>query len=200
MDKHLVLAGGGHAHLPALLALADFIDRGHRVTLVSPSPYHYYSGMGPGLLGGRYEPRDTRFHLRRMVEDRGGAFVEDRVERIISEQRTLVLASGRRLTYDLLSCNTGSQVAGQDLAAESARHVAVKPIENLYRARRAILDRLPEHLNLLVVGGGPAGVEIAGNLQHLLRDAHRPPASAWWRAPGCCRDCLSAYAPWPQNR
>lgn len=49
MSKHLVLVGGGHAHMTVMLNLADYISRGHRVTLVSPSPYHYYSGMGPGL-------------------------------------------------------------------------------------------------------------------------------------------------------
>ena len=48
--KHLVLAGGGHAHLQALLGLKDYTDKGHRVTLVGPSRYHYYSGMGPGML------------------------------------------------------------------------------------------------------------------------------------------------------
>ncbi|MBS1127078.1 MAG: FAD-dependent pyridine nucleotide-disulfide oxidoreductase family protein [Nitrospirae bacterium] len=52
MKKHLVFVGGGHAHLTALLHLKDYVDCGHRVTLISSSDYHYYSGMGPGMLSG----------------------------------------------------------------------------------------------------------------------------------------------------
>jgi NADH dehydrogenase FAD-containing subunit len=56
MGNHLVLVGGGHAHLTVLLHLSDYVQGGHRVTLVGPSPYHYYSGMGPGMLSGIYPP------------------------------------------------------------------------------------------------------------------------------------------------
>ena len=52
----LVLAGGGHAHMVALSRIRELISRGHRVTVIGPSPHHYYSGMGPGLLSGRYRP------------------------------------------------------------------------------------------------------------------------------------------------
>ena len=52
MGRHLVLVGGGHAHLNVLLNLADYVPRGHRVTLIGSVPYHDYSGMGPGLLSG----------------------------------------------------------------------------------------------------------------------------------------------------
>jgi len=48
MSKHLVFVGGGHAHLTSLKDLSSIRERGHRVTLISPSPYHYYSGMGSG--------------------------------------------------------------------------------------------------------------------------------------------------------
>ena len=37
MTKHLVLVGGGHAHMTTLLRLEDFTGQGHRVTLFSNS-------------------------------------------------------------------------------------------------------------------------------------------------------------------
>lgn len=83
--KHLVLVGGGHAHMTVLANVDSFTKAGHRVTLIGPSPYQYYSGMGPGLLSGIYRPRQARFHVRRMIEDRGGTCVEDRVTRIDPE-------------------------------------------------------------------------------------------------------------------
>ena len=45
MGKHVVLVGGGHAHLTCLKMLKHMVDRDHRVTLISPDAYHYYSGM-----------------------------------------------------------------------------------------------------------------------------------------------------------
>ena len=82
MGKHLVFVGGGHAHLTALKNLFTFTGRGHTVTLISASSYHYYSGMGPGMLAGTYHPWDIRFHIRKMAEDRGATFIEDKVVKI----------------------------------------------------------------------------------------------------------------------
>ena len=55
MDKNFVLVGGGHAHMTVLANLNKFAEKGHRATVIGPSPYHYYSGMGPsGMLGNIY--------------------------------------------------------------------------------------------------------------------------------------------------
>jgi NADH dehydrogenase FAD-containing subunit len=66
MPKRLVLAGGGHAHLMTLSRLRDFHAAGIAVTCVSPSPFLHYSGMGPGMLSGRYAPEDIQFHIEGM--------------------------------------------------------------------------------------------------------------------------------------
>lgn len=169
MSRHLVLVGGGHAHMTVMLHLADFVKRGHRVTLVSPSPYHYYSGMGPGLLGGFYRPQQVRFHVRKMVEERGAEFIEDRVMSIDAEGRRLHLRSGADLEYDIASFNTGSGVPLAKAGAEADGVTPVKPIINLLKARRHLLHNLAGRCQeLLVVGGGPAGVELAGNLWRLV--------------------------------
>lgn len=169
MGKHLVLAGGGHAHMTVMARLHEFTARGHRVTLVSPSPWHYYSGMGPGLLGGSYRPAQVRFDVRKMVEERGGRFVEDRLVRIDADRRVVILASGAALAYDVLSCNVGSRVPVEKVDAAGPGIVPVKPIDGLERARQAILGELKSRsLELLVVGGGSAGTELAGNLRRLV--------------------------------
>src|SRR5512136_2630707 len=99
MGKYLVLVGGGHAHLTVLLNLADYAQRGHKITLIGPSPYHYYSGMGPGLLSGIYRAQDARFHVKKMAEDRGAIFLGDRVISIDPGQRILNLQSGNQISY-----------------------------------------------------------------------------------------------------
>jgi NADH dehydrogenase FAD-containing subunit len=171
MKKHLVMAGGGHAHLTMLLKLKDYISRGHKVTLISPSAYHYYSGMGPGMLSGMYKPREIRFHVKKMAEDRGAVFVQDEVVVIKPLHRMLILRSGNRITYDVASFNTGSKVANDSLRPGTDNVFTVKPIENLLRARSEIARKLKGgKANLLVVGGGPGGVEVAANLWRFIND------------------------------
>jgi NADH dehydrogenase FAD-containing subunit len=172
MARHLVLVGGGHAHLTVLARLGEFVRRGHRVTLVGPAPWHYYSGMGPGLLAATYRPAEIRFNIRRMVHDRGGEFVCGAVASIDPGQRLLHLSGGEKIPYDVASFNTGSEVPLAALGGEGPGIVAVKPIDNLFRVQQRIrADLQNRSLRLLVVGGGPAGVEIAGNLCRLLADS-----------------------------
>ena len=166
-----MLAGGGHAHLQTLLNLDEFTRRGHRVTLISPSPYHYYSGMGPGMLSGIYRPRDVRFNVRKMAEDRNAAYLEDAVEVINPQGHFLVLRSGEKVRYDIVSFNTGSEIDTGAITHSNAGVFPVKPINNLLRARNRILNwstNRREHI--IVAGGGPAGVEIAANAWKIIHD------------------------------
>lgn len=174
MPKHLVLVGGGHAHLTALTSLRDTMRAGHRVTLVGPAPYHYYSGMGPGLLSGIYRPAEARFHVKKMAEDRGATFLEDRVVLVDPARRTLALGSGAEVRYDAASFNTGSEVPSDLLHPSGENVFPVKPIENLLAARRKILEAdAGTRIRAVVVGGGPAAVELAANLGHLARETGR---------------------------
>ncbi|NTV57653.1 MAG: FAD-dependent oxidoreductase [Deltaproteobacteria bacterium] len=170
MEKHLVLVGGGHAHLTVLVNLAKYIERGHRVTLIGPSPYHYYSGMGPGLLSRIYRPQEVRFHVKKTAEDRGATFIEDRVVRINPAERTLHLHSGNQVSYDIVSFNTGSDVPLNGVVSEDRENIVpVKPVFNLLKVQRFIVPALKERpMNLVVVGGGPAGLEVTANLWRLV--------------------------------
>lgn len=173
---HLVLAGGGHAHLTTLLNIPVFLEKGHRVTLISPSEYHYYSGMGPGMLAGIYGPDAIRFHIKKTAQDRGADFIQDRAVRVEADKKRLILDSGRSVNYDVLSFNIGSSVS-YGLLAEGAPDVfPVKPIENLLNLRKKALSLLKDRdtPRFIVVGGGPAGLEVAGALQKLARDAKKP--------------------------
>ncbi len=171
MGKHLVVVGGGHAHMMLLLRLGNFTAKGHRVTVISPSPYQYYSGMGPGMLSGIYEPQQTRFHIRKMAEDGGASFIDDKAARIDPENKSVILGSGNEVSYDVATFNTGSGIPLESCAGPSERIVPVKPIINLFRARHEILKAIEQRgLKISVAGGGPAGVEIAANLWRLVRD------------------------------
>jgi NADH dehydrogenase FAD-containing subunit len=177
MGKHLVLIGGGHAHMVTLAKLHTFIEKGHRVTVIGPSEHHYYSGMGPGMLGKTYTPADIRFKTRHVVEKQGGAFVCDKAVKVLAGDRQVVLASGETVGYDIVSFNAGSYVPRLDLPENMPDVYSVKPIERLMEAQARILELAAgKKITIGILGGGPSSAEVAGNVWQLTRhiQGHRP--------------------------
>ncbi len=171
--KKLVFVGAGHAHLTALSRLETFTKKGYEVTVISTANFHYYSGMGPGMLSGIYQPQEIRFNIQKLTDSKGGRFLADKVIRIDPVSRRLFLKSNREISYDVVSFNTGSDVPVIASIPSNSTIYTVKPIEELFKARRRITDDLKNGpLQLAVIGGGAAGVEISSNLWRLVRDHH----------------------------
>lgn len=171
--KRLVLVGGGHAHIHSLKHADLFARQGAEVVLIGPDQFHYYSGMGPGMLSRIYKPEQVRFNIKAMIESRGGVFKRGRVTSIDAKNRLLILEGEERIDYDLVSFNIGSHVPVHLISGAAREAFPVKPIENLERVRKTVLDRIrKEKLRILLIGGGAAGVELAGNIWRLFQDHH----------------------------
>jgi len=176
MTKRLVIAGAGHAHMLTMARLSEFVEAGYDVTVIGPSEYHYYSGMGPGMLGGSYRPEEIRFGSRLVTEKMGGRFVLGEVKRIEPEAQLVHLASGEALGYDVLSCNLGSQVPEDAVDGPLDDVYMVKPIERLLETRRRIVALgVTKPLRIGVIGGGPSAVEIAGNIWRIGQEKNMHP-------------------------
>jgi NADH dehydrogenase FAD-containing subunit len=172
VGKHLVLVGGGHAHMVTLAKLHTFVEKGHRVTLIGPSDHHYYSGMGPGMLGKTYTPAEIRFATRRVVEKQGGTFIRDKAVKILARQKKVILASGKTVDYDVISFNAGSYVPRLNLPEDAKDVYPVKPIERLMEAQARILELVAQKkITIGILGGGPSAAEVAGNIWQLARNA-----------------------------
>ena len=171
MGKQLVLLGGGHAHMVTLSNINRLRDQGHEVTVVQPDEHHYYSGMGPGMLSRIYAPEEIRFATRQVVEKQGAGFIQARAVAIQPRERKVRLDNGRDVAYDVLSCNVGScvpEIEGQ----ETGVCFSVKPIASLLLAQQRVVQLAGQGpVRLGVVGGGPAALEVAGNLHRLVQDA-----------------------------
>ncbi len=165
MKKNLIFAGGGHAHIHALSNLNEFVKAGALVTVVNKSRFHYYSGMGPGLLSGYYTIDKTRFDIKKIVESHGCRFIEAEVQLVIPDEKRIVLSGNISLNYDLISFNTGSEVIPLHIDGEMDNLYPVKPLENISLIRERILA--VKKIDIAVIGGGAAGVEIAANLSEL---------------------------------
>ncbi|MCP3942957.1 MAG: FAD-dependent oxidoreductase [Desulfobacteraceae bacterium] len=177
MRKHLVLVGGGHAHMVTLENIDQFIDKGYKVTVIAPSFHHYYSGMGPGMLGKTYIPEQIRFNTKEVVIRQGGVFVKDRVVSIDPEKKLVFTQSDNRFAYDVLSFNAGSYVPMESVCEDMENIYPVKPIEKLAKASEKLTELFKEKSCIVsVVGGGPSSAEVAGNVWQLARLAkgHQP--------------------------
>ena len=173
MRKHLILVGGGHAHMTTLENIDKFVEKGFKVTVIGPSFYHYYSGMGPGMLGGTYSPDDIRFATRDVVQKLGGIFIKDKVIKIDPDKKEVYTKTGHTFSYDLLSFNAGSYVPMQKANEAEDAHdniYPVKPIEKLMEARNKLKELfLQKKIIISIVGGGPSSAEIAGNVWQLAK-------------------------------
>lgn len=173
MGKHLVLAGGGHAHMTILDNLRSFVKKGIQVTVIGPSDYHYYSGMGPGMLGGTYSPEEICFATKEVVEQQGGAFVRDKVTRVDPDKKEVYTLNGRAIPYDVLSFNAGSYVPMDKTDEAHGNIYSVKPIERLMEASIKLRVLFAQKKMIVsIVGGGPSSAEIAGNVWQLAKIAN----------------------------
>jgi len=157
--KHLLLIGGGHAHIVVLRSLARSPLYGTRITLVAPHARQMYSGMLPGFIAGHYRRDEIEIDVADLARRSYAEFVPGRVAALDGEGRLARLEDGRKLAYDLVSLNAGSLV---DTSLPGAAHAtAVKPFEPFIED----LSRL-EGRRLAVAGAGAAGAELAMALRY----------------------------------
>ena len=167
--KHLVLVGGGHAHLHVLKALSVQTMVGAHVTLVSPFPRQMYSGMVPGLVAGHYSVDEISVALAPLAAAGKVDFLQTSATCVDANAKTVQLLSGDTLTYDVLSLDTGP-VMNRDAIPGARQHaVFVRPIEHFNQLWTGLLElALTKALDVVVVGGGAAGVELVMALHHRL--------------------------------
>ena len=167
----MLLLGGGHAHLFVLEGLGRHTAHNIETTLVSLDRRHAYSGMVPGMIGGRYDVADLSVELPALCRRVGARFIQAEATRLDPAGRSVLLRSGERIEYDVLSIAVGSTVQGADLPGVAQHACRVKPIgralELVPAVERAAARATPP--TVAVVGGGAAGIEVALGLRARLR-------------------------------
>lgn len=166
--KHLVLAGGGHAHLAVLSALARAPLRGVEVTLVTPLPRQAYSGMLPGWIAGHYSRADLEIDLEPLARRAGVRLLIDSIGAMDANRRCIALSDGRYLEFDLLSLDVGSEIDISWLETLQDRLLPLRPLGEFMERWPVFLAaaRVRAGFRVAVVGAGAAGVEIALAVRH----------------------------------
>lgn len=158
--KKLLLVGGGHSHLYILKRLQQASLQGVEVTLLSPDPYQYYSGMFSGYAEGLYSIDDIRVNLVKLAKQAGVKWVQGAVTSIDPNQKTILTASGDIVVYDVISFDIGSLTAGIHLLEAPQIKSRIKPNYHFID----VIDRARTSRKVVIVGGGAAGIEIALSL------------------------------------
>ncbi|HEX6090324.1 MAG TPA: FAD-dependent oxidoreductase [Gemmatimonadales bacterium] len=163
--NHLVLLGGGEAHLFVLDAIRRGRLKGADVTLIAPATPEPWPPMVAGVVSGRYRIEDS-------LPDAASLAAAAGVRRVIGDpvaldaaSRTIRVTGADPVTWDILSIATRAEpVSGpvSALPASPASRAAEIPgrIESLAGGAGA--------LSVVVVGGGLRGVELACAIRQRL--------------------------------
>ena len=170
---HVVVVGGGFAGLATVRALrkAD-VD----VTLVDRHPYNTFQPLLYQVATATLNPGDVTWFLRSARSKQDNVrFVQGACEAVDHDARTLSLSGGEVLTFDHLVIATG--VAANFFGTPGAEQFA-KPLYTRTQAlsvrdtiaaglEEAAVNHHYDNIRVVVVGGGPTGVETAGALAEM---------------------------------
>jgi NADH dehydrogenase FAD-containing subunit len=172
--KRIVLVGAGHAHLEVIRRGAEFTRAGVEFVVVSPGDF-WYSGLATGVLAGLYPVELDRVDVGSLTRNVGGRFISAAIERVIPENREIVLADRSTLAYDFVSLNIGGSVPVEKIQGDpnDPRRFAVKPISRIWNLHKYIRELLCDStierpIDIVVAGGGATGVEIAASIAALV--------------------------------
>ena len=190
MSAHrVVIVGGGFGGLQAARGLRR---AGVEITLVDRRNFHLFQPLTYQVATGALSPGEVAYPLRAVFRrDRNVRVLLAEVERLDLERRLAILRSVDGLPvpepvpYDTLIVAGGSRYSYFGHDEWSDRAAEVKSLESALTVRGRILaafeaaelerdaGRRDEWLTFVVVGAGPTGVEMAGQIAELARDTLR---------------------------
>jgi sulfide:quinone oxidoreductase len=103
---HVLIAGGGVAAVEALLALQALVGDRVRATFVAPDPDFLYRPVTVAEAFDRGEAR--AYSLDGLLARSRGELILDRVDRVDSGEKAVMLGSGDRIGYDRLIVASGA--------------------------------------------------------------------------------------------
>ena len=167
----VVLVGGGHAHVQVLKRWSMAPVPGARLTLVVDRPIAVYSGMVPGFMAGQYSRNDLEIDVRPLALRAGARCIVAAATGVDPDARRLRLADRPPITYDTVSFDVGSTVAGLEIPGARVHAIPTRPIGEFVRRVDEVLAaaRGRDAFRVVVVGAGAGGVEVAFALAARLR-------------------------------
>ena len=173
-DK-LVIIGGGFAGLQLAKSL---INKEIEILLIDKQNHHQFQPLFYQIASARLEPASISFPFRKIFQQyRNIDFRMADVLNIDAEQK-LVLTSLGQITYDHLVIATGCKTNYFGNEEMSKYTLSMKTTQEAIKIRNRILINFEKEIfatpeervalsNIIIVGGGPTGVELSGAFAEL---------------------------------
>ena len=177
--KRIVIVGGGLGGLELAFKL---VDDDYQVVLVDKNNYHQFPPLIYQVASGGLEPSSISFPFRRLFQGKKDFFFRmAKVESVNTDKKTIKTTVGE-IDYDYLVMAFGAKTnffGNKDIEATT---LPMKSVSEAMRLRNTILRNLELALteedparkqalmNIVVVGGGASGVEIAGAVAEMKKN------------------------------
>ena len=177
--KRVVIVGGGLGGLDLAFKL---VDGDYQVVLVDKNNYHQFPPLIYQVASGGLEPSSISFPFRRLFQGHKDIFFRmAEVESVDTAKKTILTTVGE-IEYDYLVIAAGATTnffGNKDIQATT---LPMKSVSEAMRLRNTILRNLEKALteedptrkqalmNIVVVGGGASGVEIAGAVAEMKKN------------------------------
>lgn len=174
--KRVVIVGGGFGGLKLANKLrnSDF-----QVVLVDRNNYHQFPPLIYQIASAGIEPSSISFPFRKIFQKRSNFFFRmAEVRSVFPEQNILQTSIGKvRYDYLVFAAGTTTNFFGNKNVEEHA--IPMKNVSEAMGLRNALLENFEraltcaseterqELLNVVIVGGGATGVEVAGALSEM---------------------------------
>lgn len=176
--KHAVVIGAGFGGLACAKKLRK--SPSYTVTLIDRNPYQLFSPLLYQVATASLPEDDIAFPVRTAYRD--VQFVRAEVTNIDAIKKELLLSNGKTISYDDLILAVGSEGTTFGIPGVAENVFQMKSVVDARQIRQSLLSAYEsvedglsplESLNVVIVGGGPTGVELAGAVKELQHEIHR---------------------------
>jgi NADH dehydrogenase len=176
--KRVLIIGGGFAGLKLMRELEH---SNYQVALIDKNNYHQFLPLIYQVASAGLEPSAIAFSFRRLIRGKRNCVFRMAELRGIYPERNMIQTSIGKAKYDylVLAAGTVTNFYGNSDVEEKA--IPMKNVTDAMGLRNALLSNFEramtcstkeerrELLNIVIVGGGATGVEIAGALADMKR-------------------------------
>lgn len=175
--KNIVVIGGGFAGLNFARKL--FNNKFYTITIVDKNNYNYFTPLLYQVATGFLEAGNISYPFRKLFRGKNINFRMSGVDFIDTKNNDLYLKDGGTLHYDYLVFAAGSKTNFFGNESIQKKSHSLKGIDDALYMRneliktleKASIEKDPKErqklLTIVIAGGGPTGVEVAGMLAEM---------------------------------